>query len=383
MDLALSDDQQLFVTTTRRFLESQAPLAHVRRLHESGEAFDRKYWHKGAELGWTAMLAAESLGGGRISEHGLLDLMLVAEEMGRMVSPGPLLSTNVVIDALSRAAPEPGRDKVITRLLAGQATATWACDEGTNTWDADTVQLTATLTGQQWSLDGKKVFVLDAPSADWFLVTARTSGGLAQFLVPADTAGLIVTPRTSIDLVRQLGDVSFRNVTVPMSAVVGEIDATAAVEHQLQTALVLQNAETVGALDQVLTFTLQYAGDRIAFGRPIASYQALKHRFANMKMWLEACHATAQHSAHAVAEESPRAPQLVSAAKSYIADRAPLMVQDCVQIHGGIGVTWEHDLHLYLRRVTQNATLFGTVRTHRERLANVLVTQQAVTASAF
>ena len=145
--------------------------------------------------------------------------------------------------------------------------------------------------------------------------------------------------------------------------------AAADFQQQLLTALVLQNAETVGAADRVLEMTLEYARNRIAFGRSIASYQALKHRFADMKMWLEACHATAQASAVAVADGAANAAELVSVAKSYLADRVPLIVQDCVQLHGGIGVTWEHDLHLYLRRVTQNSFLFGGVRDHREVVA--------------
>jgi alkylation response protein AidB-like acyl-CoA dehydrogenase len=137
-------------------------------------------------------------------------------------------------------------------------------------------------------------------------------------------------------------------------------------------ALTLQNAETVGAVNRVYEFTLEYAKDRMAFGRPIGSYQALKHRFADMKVWLEACNATATASARAVQAGADDASKLVSTAKAYIGDRAPAIVQDCVQLHGGIGVTWEHDLHLYLRRVAQNAALYGTARDHRLRVATLL-----------
>ncbi|HVW43035.1 MAG TPA: acyl-CoA dehydrogenase family protein [Amycolatopsis sp.] len=364
MNVELSPDQELFAKTTRRFLEGQDLPAYARRLHEQGSSFERDYWQRGAELGWTAMLVPEALGGGSISGHGLLDLALVAEEMGRLVAPGPLLAANVVAEALSRGG---GHEAVIGRLLTGEATATWAFDEGAGTWDAAGVRLRARPDGDGWVLDGTKAFVLDAPSADWFLVTARTSGGLTQFLVPATAEGVTVTARTSLDLVRRLGDVTFAGVP---AVVVGAVDEAAEdVERQLRTALVLQNAETVGALDRVFGRTLAYAGDRVAFGRPIGSYQALKHRFADLKTALEACHATADASARAVAEGQPAAAELVSVAKSYLADHGPRMVQDCVQIHGGIGVTWEHDLHLYLRRVTQNAVLFGDVRQHRERLA--------------
>ena len=146
--------------------------------------------------------------------------------------------------------------------------------------------------------------------------------------------------------------------------------ADADVERQLEDAVVLQCAEMVGAVGRVLEFTIEYAQDRFSFGRPLASYQALKHRFADMKMWLEASHATAEAAARAVDTGSDAA-ELVSVAKSYIGDRAPFILSECVQLHGGIGVTWDHDLHLYLRRVVQDQTQFGTPREHRERVAAV------------
>jgi alkylation response protein AidB-like acyl-CoA dehydrogenase len=182
-----------------------------------------------------------------------------------------------------------------------------------------------------------------------------------------------VAPLGSLDFTRRCGRVDFDSVHVPTTAVLGAVGGAGAdVERQLQVALVLQNAETVGAVTTVLDFTLEYAKDRIAFGRPIGSYQALKHRFADMRTWLEACHATSTASARAVQAGADDASELVSVAKAYIADRGPAIIQDCVQLHGGIGVTWEHDLHLYLRRVAQNAALYGSVGQHRERIATLI-----------
>jgi len=373
VDLDLSPDQDLFVKTTRRFLQSASPLTHVRDLHERGVSFERDYWRKGAELGWTAMLVPRAMGGGSVSGDGLLDLALVAEEMGRLVAPGPLLPVNVVLDTLVRTGSAARWDHVVAPLMAGDAVATWAIDEGSGSWEAPGVHLQARKDGTDWVLNGTKSFVQEADDADWLLVTARTGTGLTQFLVPRSTEGVAASPRRSIDLVRRFGDVSFTQARLPASSVVGAVEGAADdVQRQLEVALVLQNAETMGAVDRVLAFTLEYADDRIAFGRPIASYQALKHRFADMKTWLEACHGTATASARAVATGADNAAELVSVATSYIADRAPLIVQDCVQVHGGIGVTWEHDLHLYLRRVTQNTMLLGSARQHRERLAVLL-----------
>jgi alkylation response protein AidB-like acyl-CoA dehydrogenase len=373
MDLDLSSDQDLFLETTRRFLETECPVTKVRALHETDDGFERDYWRKGAVLGWTAMLVPEEHGGGSVSGDGLLDLVLVAEEMGRIVSPGPLLPVNVVADAIARHGTADQRGEVLAGLVAGELTATWAFDEGKGCWEAAGVELTATQDGDSWVLSGRKSPVQDAVVADWLLVTARTGSGLTQFLIPRSTAGVTVTKLESLDLVRQFGEVAFSGARVPASSVMGSVGAAAPhVERQLQVALALQNAETVGATSRVFGFTLEYAKDRVAFGRPIGSYQALKHRLADMKTWLEACMATSTACANAVAAEAPNAAELVSVAKAYIADRSPAIIQECVQLHGGMGVTWEHDLHLYLRRVTQNAALYGSARQHRARIAALL-----------
>lgn len=373
MELELDHDQQLFWETTRKMLETESPLTAVRARHEAGGGFDRDYWSAGCELGWAAMLAPEADGGGTISGRGLLDVAIVAEEMGRLVAPGPLAAVNVVADTLGRRGDGAQRAEVLGALTTGEMVATWAFAEPRGSWDAASVELAARKDGERWLLDGTKSFVAEADAADVFLVTARTGDALTQFLVPATTEGVAVVPRESLDLVRHFGDVVFRGVEVAATAVVGDVgDAAGDVERQLQVALVLQNAETVGAIDRVLGFTLEYAQDRVAFGRPLASYQALKHRFADMKMWVEACLATATVAARSVQEEASNAPELISVAKAYIADRAPAIVQDCVQLHGGIGVTWEHDLHLYLRRVTQNAAIYGSARDHRARLAALM-----------
>jgi alkylation response protein AidB-like acyl-CoA dehydrogenase len=373
MELVLSQDQVLFRDTTRKFLESSSPLTVVRRLADDPAGFERDWWRRGAELGWTALLVPEELGGGSITGQGLLDLVLVAEEMGRLVAPGPLLPVNVVASALVASGTAEQRETVLPSLVAGELLATWCFAEPGGRWDAGGVQLEATSAADGFTLRGTKSPVEAAGQADHFLVTARTGGGLTQLLVPADTPGITVSPLESIDLVRRFGEVRFDDVRVPARAVVGEVGGAGPdVERQLQVALVIQCAETMGATDRVFTFTLEYAFDRYSFGRPIASYQALKHRFADMKLWLESGHATATACARAVQAGTDDAAELVSAAASYIGDRTPEIVEDCVQMHGGIGVTWEHDIHLYLRRVTLNRALYGAPDEHRERLATLL-----------
>ncbi|HWF20677.1 MAG TPA: acyl-CoA dehydrogenase family protein [Acidimicrobiales bacterium] len=374
MELELTNDQQLFRETTRKFLETSTPLTVVREIAaENPDGFDRDWWRRGAELGWTSMLVPEDLGGGSVSGEGVMDLQLIAEEMGRLVSPGPLLPTNLVAAALSQADAAGQHDDVVAGLLSGETIATWAVAEPGGSWSPAEAQLQADPADGGFVLRGDKTAVEAAGQADYFLASARTGEGLTQFLVPAETPGISVTPLESLDLVRRFGRVTFDNVEVPATAVVGEVGGAAAeIERLLQFALIMQCAEMVGAIDQVFTFTLEYSFDRFSFGRALASYQALKHRFADMKLWLEASHATSGAAARAVQAGADNAAELVSVAKSYIGDHGPALLQDCVQMHGGIGVTWDHDLHLYIRRVTQDRVLFGAPSDHRERIATLI-----------
>jgi alkylation response protein AidB-like acyl-CoA dehydrogenase len=371
VDLRLTDDQQLFRETTRKFLESTSPLVTVRQLADAEPAgFDRKWWKRGAELGWVSMLVPEEEGGGSVSGHGLLDLMLVAEEMGRLVSPGPLVPTNVVADAIARSGTPAQRQQLLPDLVNGDAVAAWCLGTPVAGISTSEGRVKATPRGKGFLLDGATGPAEAAGEADHYLVTAGAGDGVTQFTVGADAPGVTVVAAHGLDLVRRFAQVRFDQVTVPKDAVLGVPgEAGADVERQLQVAAVLQVAEMVGALDRVFEFTVEYGFDRHSFGRPLASYQALKHRFADMKTWLEACHATATAAARAVDSGSPSAAELASVAKAYVGERGPVILQDCVQLHGGIGVTWDHDLHLYLRRVVTDATQLGTPSDHRERVA--------------
>jgi alkylation response protein AidB-like acyl-CoA dehydrogenase len=256
---------------------------------------------------------------------------------------------------------------------------TWALLEPRPHNRVGDVQLQATAAGSGFRLDGTKTLVEGGGQADLFLVAARTDGGLVQLLVPADTPGVTVTPLHGLDLTRRFSEVTFAGTEMPASAVVGPAGAADAdIEALLRVAIVLQVAEMVGAMDRALEMTVEWAFDRYTFGRPLASYQALKHRFADMKTWLEASHALSDAATQAVNDDAPNAAELASAAKAYVSEYGPELVQDCVQMHGGIGVTFDHDLHLYLRRVVVGAVNYGTVAEHRERLTTILEQQEAV-----
>jgi alkylation response protein AidB-like acyl-CoA dehydrogenase len=373
VQLGLSEDQELFRATTRRFLETEVPISAVRALADEPAGFSREYWTRGAELGWTAMLVDEADGGGSLSGDGLTDLAVVAEEMGRLVAPGPLVPTNVVASAVSRHGSAGLREEVLPGLLDGSLVGAWAAAENGPPWAAEAMACRAERSSGSWVLNGVKAPVEAGAQADVLLVTAVAEDGPTQFLVDARAPGVTAVPMGCIDLVRRVAEVHLDDVAVDDTRVLGVPGgAASAVEHQTQVAVALQCAETVGATQEVLDFTLEYVADRYSFGRPLSSYQALKHRFADMKMWLEACHGTTTAAVRGVREGGDEAAELVSAAKAYVAVNATEIIQDCIQMHGGIGVTWEHDLHLYLRRATLNRGMYGAPAEHLERIAVLL-----------
>jgi alkylation response protein AidB-like acyl-CoA dehydrogenase len=374
VEIELTEDQELFRETTAKFLERTSPLPTVREWAEKEPAgFPAAWWRQGAELGWTSLLVPEEDGGGSVSGRGLVDLTLVAEEMGRWVSPGPLLPTNVVAAALAEFGTEAQRATYLPRLLSGASVATWCLGEPGASALPGAVTLEATRRGGEFELSGRKGAAEAAAEADVFVVAALVDGEPTQFIVPADAPGVTVSRVESIDLVRRFATVAFEGVVLPPDSVLGEVGGAAGqIERLFELAVALQCASMAGVVDRVLAFTLEYSFDRYSFGRPLASYQALKHRFADMKTWTEASLATAAAAARAVDSRSRDSFELVSVAKSYIGDRATAILQDCVQLHGGIGVTWDHDLHLYIRRAVQDRAVFGTPHEHRERIAGTL-----------
>jgi alkylation response protein AidB-like acyl-CoA dehydrogenase len=340
-------DQEFFRETTDRYLTDRVPVDELRRLREDDAGFGDEYWRGGAELGWTSPLVSETHGGGTISDSGLVDLTLVAYEFGRHAAPGPLVPTNVVAGALSDAG---SHVELLADLVSGAAIASW-CDAAVEIGHD----------GGELVVTGVARPVESAIQAGHFLV----SDGVTQVIVPADAASVV--PMQTVDLTKRFGVVTFDGVRLPADAVVGE----GGHERSQHTAVVLSCAEAVGAMQAGFDMTVAWAFDRYSFGRPLASYQELKHRFADMKTWLEASHAIADGAAQAVAAGTPDAPELVSVAKAYIGQYGSELLQDCIQMHGGIGVTFDHDIHLFLRRHTLNRALYGTPAEHRQRLAAI------------
>ena len=369
-------ERLLFASTTESFLEKEASLGRLRELHAAGTSFDTDWWRRAAELGWTSLLVPEELGGGSVSGDGVADVALVAELAGRTVAPGPLHPVSTVLAGLVEA-PE-NHEAAIESLVSGEAVGSWAVYEPGKQWSPLAATVIATRTATGYRIDGVKDRVEAGAESAVLLVVAQCDGLVRQFLVPTDAAGIRVEPQESIDLVKSYARVHFDGVEVDESAAVGSAEQTPdLIARQAQIAQVLQCAEVVGILDTVLAFTIQWGFDRHSFGRPIGSYQALKHKYADLKIWFEACRATTKAAVAEVASRSPGAEIAVSIAKSYVGEHAPGMLQDCVQLHGGIGVTWEHDLHLFLRRATLYRSMFGTPEDHNLRVYALTEMQSA------
>jgi alkylation response protein AidB-like acyl-CoA dehydrogenase len=364
---ATNPEVLLFASTTQSFLEKEAPLSRLRELHAAGTSFDTDWWPRAAELGWTSLLVPDDLGGGSVSGSGVRDLAMVAELAGKTVAPGPLHPVSTVLAGLVEA-PEDHQG-TIESLISGELVASWAVYEPGKSWAPLDPGVTATPTASGFRLDGVKDRVEAGAESAVLLVVADCEGSPRQFLVPTDASGVRVESQRSVDLVKSYARVRFDGVEVDSSAAVGTAEQTPElITRQSQIAQILQCAEVVGILDAVLKFTIQWGFDRHSFGRPLGSYQALKHRYADLKIWFEACKAATNAAVAAVADRSPDAEMAVSVAKSYVGEYAPGMLQDCVQLHGGIGVTWEHDLHLYLRRVLLDRSMFGTPEDHNLRV---------------
>ena len=376
-----TDDQALLQQTTATFLDELVPPDVLRSLRDDPSGQPEGYWARGAELGWTSLLVREDHGGGAVGDHGLVDLTLIATEFGRHAAPGPLGPTNVVAALLSRRGGD-GHADAVHAIVAGTSMAAWCLHEPAPSHRWGHWVLDARVDGDEIVLNGTKRPVDSANVADLLLVTGRTDDGLTNVLVPSATPGVTVRPMKSLELTRRYAAVEFDDVRLPRTAAVGDVGAADAdVEWAARLGMVIAAAESVGAMQATFDMTVQWGFDRYSFGRPLASYQALKHRFADMKSWLEASHAIADAAALAVATDEPDAVEISLAASAYIGQYGPELAHDCVQIHGGIGVTFEHDLHFFLRRIIANRASYGTPDEHRRRLADILETHATAHAT--
>jgi alkylation response protein AidB-like acyl-CoA dehydrogenase len=377
MDIGFSEEQELLRDTARKFLDAACTTKFVRERMATPEAVTPEFWSQIAEQGWLGINFPEDDGG---SGLGLTDLVVLMEEMGRAVMPGPYLATALLGGAAIREAGSPAqRREYLPHIAAGELRATLAATEPNARWDASGITMNARPMRGGFELSGSKLFVPDAHLAHVIVVAARTrdgstmEDGVSLFLVPKDAAGLGISLIPSIDETRKLCEVRFDNVAVPQTALLGGLnEGWPALARVYDGAAVALSAEMCGGAQRVLEMTVEYAKLRETFGKPIGSYQGVKHKCADMLVEVENAKSLTYYAAWAVDEKQADAPLAVSMAKSYASDASRKVSNAGIQLHGGIGMTWEHDLHLYMKRAKASEVAFGDATWHRERVASLL-----------
>jgi alkylation response protein AidB-like acyl-CoA dehydrogenase len=376
MDIGFTEEQELLRETARKFLDSECDSRFVRERMAEPAAVTDTFWHQLAEPGWLGIVYPEADGGIGL---GLVDLVVLMEEMGRRVMPGPFLSTVLLGGAaIAEAGASAQRRGWLPRITAGEVKVALAWTEPALRWDAAGIALPAREAGGGFILSGSKLFVGDAHLADILVVAVRTrdgstmEDGVSLFLVPRDTPGLTIALMPTIDETRKLCEVRFDNLSLPASALLGEKHSGwAPLSRVVARATVALCAEMCGGAQQVLDMTVDYAKLRIAFGKPIGSFQGVKHQAADMLVAIENAKSLTYYAAWAFDQGLDEAPLAVSMAKAAASDMARKVAGTGIQLHGGIGMTWEHDLQLYFKRAKASEVAFGDATWHRERVARL------------
>jgi alkylation response protein AidB-like acyl-CoA dehydrogenase len=376
MNFGFNDEQELLRSTARKFFENECGSDTVRRLMETPEGISPDLWTKLAEQGWLGLVYPEAYDGMGL---GLVDLVVLMEEMGRAVVPGPYFSAVLLGGlAIAEAGSEAQKKEWLPKIAAGDRRVALAWMEPSAQLGPAGVTLTAVEKGGKYTLSGTKLFVHDAHTADALVVAARTrpgagADGVSLFLLPRGTKGLEVTLLPTMDQTRKLCEVALSDVTVGSDALLGAAGAGwAPLARVLDRATVALCAEMCGGAQKVLDMTVEYAKIRQAFGRPIGSYQGVKHRAADMLVDVENSKSITYYAAWALDENAAEAPLAVSMAKAYVSDAYRRVAAAGIQLHGGIGFTWEHDLHLYFKRAKGSEFTFGDATHHRERVAQLV-----------
>ncbi|MGB8330851.1 MAG: acyl-CoA dehydrogenase family protein [Polyangiales bacterium] len=374
MDFAFSEEQNELRRAARRFLEVASSQERVRSAMATERGYDSAVWRQlSQELAWTALTIPEELGGLGMS---YLDLHPLMEEMGRALLCSPFLSTICLgANALLLGGTETQKQRYLPGIAAGETTATLAFGEKNNRMDAEGVQATYAADGGGYILHGEKRYVIDGHTADLLIVAARSKDsdgaqGLSLFLVPADTRGVKRAWLPTVDQTRRLASIELDQVLVPADAIVGEEGhGWGLCERVLDLARIALAAEQVGAAEMCLEMSVEYAKVRKQFDRPIGSFQAIKHKCADMLMMVESARSAALYASALAGQGDNDLQEAASGAKAFCSDTLFHCAAENIQIHGGIGFTWEHPAHLYFKRAKATEALFGDPSFHRERFA--------------
>jgi alkylation response protein AidB-like acyl-CoA dehydrogenase len=374
MDFAFSDEQEEFRDTLRRFFEEKSPSAELRRLMETSEGYDPGAWKQMAEeLGLQGIQIPERLGG---QGFGFLELGIVQEEMGRVLFPSPFFSTVcLAANAIQNAGDEAQQQALLPGIAAGETLATLALSEDSGRFDTAGVTLVAAPDGGGYRLDGHKSFVIDGHIADLLVVAARLEGsagtdGITLVTVRGGDPGVVATPLETMDEIRKQARIEFSGARGEILGAEGA--GWIPLERTLDQAVIMLSAEMLGASEKCLDMAVEYAKVRMQFARPIGSFQAIKHKAADVLLEVELAKSAAYYSWWVADERAGELAEAASLAKSVCSDAFLLAASESIQIHGGIGFTWEHDAHLYLKRAKGSEILFGDATAHRARLATQL-----------
>jgi alkylation response protein AidB-like acyl-CoA dehydrogenase len=369
MNFGFTEEQELLRQEVRKLLDARAPMEAVRKIAETPEGFSRELWKEMGQLGWLGLTIPEAHGGAGL---GWVDLVVLLEETGRTLFPSPLVATTLAAAAIRDAGSAAQQARWLPRLADGSAIGTVALAERGDRFEAPAIQLAGRREGDGWALDGEKVGVLDGAAADLLVVSFRTGAGpddVALAVVERGAAGLALESTPSIDLTRRVARARFAGVRVAGDAVLA--GGAAALARLLDRAAAAVTAETIGAAEGALRLTVDYARERVQFGAPIGRFQGVKHPLAEMYVDVESFKSLLYYAAWCLDEGHPDAPRFVSMAKAYAGEAFARIGIDGVQLHGGVGYTWEYDIQMYLKRSKWARAAFGDPDHHYDRVAKL------------
>jgi alkylation response protein AidB-like acyl-CoA dehydrogenase len=373
MDLRFSEEQEALRNSARKFLENEFDMESVFAMWEDEKGYTEDTWSRMADLGWLGLRIPEEYEGVGLS---FVDLAVLVEEMGRVAMPGPFLSTVLATEAIIEAGSTGEKEALLPRIARGESKATLAISEPAFRYDAGGIGLRAVPEGEVYVLNGTKLFVLDGHVSDLIVLAARTREGLhpeegiTLFLLDKDVPGVSTQLHSTLDRGRKQCELVLENVRIPASKVLGEVDrGWPTLNRTVNKGAVALSMEMVGGGQKVLDISVEYAKVRVQFDQPIGSYQAIKHKCAQMMLEVEAARSIAYYAAYAIDVGGEEADIASSVAKTYCSEMYRNATVEAAQIFGAISLTWEHDIHVYLKRAKMNEYTFGDPAFHRERLA--------------
>jgi alkylation response protein AidB-like acyl-CoA dehydrogenase len=377
MDFAFSEQQDLLRASARQFLERECPPDMVRRWSDDPRGYSPDLWQKMAALGWMGLVLPETYGGSGLS---FVDLTILMEEMGRVLLPAPFFSS-IAFGALTllETGSNEQRQQLLPRLGRGEIRVCVAVLEADGRYDPRGISMRASIRGNRATLNGTKLFVVDAHVSDYIICVARTGGGrdpesgISLFVLDMTSPGVACTPLMSLDQTRRLCEVSFTRVGVSLDAMLGGRNvAWPTLQWALDKATVALCAEMVGGAEKAMEMCIDYGKTRVQFGHPIGSFQAVKHKIADMKVLVENAKSVVHYAAWAVDCDAPEAARAASMAKAYCSEMYTQVTANGIQVHGGVGFTWDHHMHLYFKRAKSSEVLLGNTAWHRERTAALI-----------